>query len=148
MNRRRIGMCLGLCLLTAISAEARNIVHLFPISEALESKDLPEKPSGSVKFFFTKEKSPKVAKTIRTETIDQKVSLRGNSNEKACNLAFMSVLMSFDKRAKEMGANAVVNIVSNYKRREMSSATHFECHEGSGYMAVALRGDFVTIDEL
>jgi uncharacterized protein YbjQ (UPF0145 family) len=146
-----MGICLRLLLSLAAlcfavwPVDARNIVHLFPITAALESKDLPEKPSGSIQFFFTKEKSPKAGKTIRSETIDRKARLRGNSNENACHEAFASVLMAFEKRAQEMGANAVVNVVSNYKRREMSSATHFECHEGSGYMAVALRGDFVTL---
>jgi hypothetical protein len=132
-------------IISAVSiADARNIKHSFPIADAFESKDLPEKPAGAVKFFFTKEKSPRATKVIQNQTITRKINLRGNSNEKACNLAFMSVLKDFEKRAKEMSANAVVNIVSAYKRAEMSSATHFECHEGSGYMAVALRGDFAT----
>jgi hypothetical protein len=128
------------------TVESRNIKHLFTITDALESNDMPEKPDGSVKFFFGKEKSPKVVKTIRNEIITRKETLRGNTDVRACNLAFMSVLKTFEKRAKELNANAVVNIASKYgKSPELSSPTHFECHEGSGYVAVALRGDFVTL---
>ncbi|WP_374041196.1 hypothetical protein [Massilia sp. MS-15] len=46
-------------------------------------------------------------------------------------------------RAKELGADAVVNIVSNYKNVEMSSETEFECHDGAMMTGVALKGDFV-----
>ena len=140
---------LGVICLVVGTVEGRNIKHLFLIAEALESKDMPEKPDGSIKFFFGNEKSPKPVKTIRSETITRKNSLRGNSDVMACNLAFMATLKFFEKRAKELGANAVVNIASKYGRSpEMSSPTHFECHEGSGYMAVALRGDFVTLSDL
>jgi hypothetical protein len=133
-------------LLSVWPAEARNIKQIFTIADALVSQDIPEKLDGSVKFFFGTEKTPKPIKTIRNDTITRKETLRGSSNVKACNLAFIAALKVFEKRAKELGANAVVNIASHYKRsNELASSTHFECHEGSGYMAVALRGDFVTL---
>jgi hypothetical protein len=145
----RLMSSLSVLLFIVGTVESRNIKHLFLIADALQSNDVPEKLDGSVKFFFGKEKSPKVDKTIRNEIITRKETLRGNSDVRACNLAFMSVLIAFEKRAKEVGANAVVNIASKYaKSPEMSSPTHFECHEGSGYMAVALRGDFATLSEL
>ena len=40
--------------------------------------------------------------------------------------------------------NAVVNIISYYKKVEMSSATEFECHAGSG-AHVYLKGDLAKI---
>jgi uncharacterized protein YbjQ (UPF0145 family) len=49
------------------------------------------------------------------------------------------------KAAKQLGANAIVDTGSYYKKIEMSSPTQFECHEGTFTVAVALRGDFVTI---
>jgi len=48
------------------------------------------------------------------------------------------------KRAKKLSANAVVNIISYYKKVEMSSATEFECHAGSG-THVFLNGDLAKI---
>src|ERR1043165_1127604 len=140
------GALAAFCL-SAVSADARNITHMMQISNAMESSDVPEKPSGSIKFVFGTDKAPKV-KTITNQRLVRKVSLRASNNVTACNQAFMSILAAFEQKAKEMGANAVVNIVSSYGRQQMASATHFECHEGSGYMAVALRGDFVTITDL
>lgn len=40
--------------------------------------------------------------------------------------------------------NAVVNIISYYKKVEMPSATEFECHAGSG-AHVFLKGDLAKI---
>jgi uncharacterized protein YbjQ (UPF0145 family) len=54
-------------------------------------------------------------------------------------------MIALDKRAKQLGANAVVNIVSYYQKVEMSSPTEFECHAGAVIAGVALKGDFVTI---
>jgi uncharacterized protein YbjQ (UPF0145 family) len=56
-------------------------------------------------------------------------------------------MVALEKRAKQLGANAVVNIVSYYKRIEMSSTTEFECHAGSVIAGVALKGDFVKLEE-
>ena len=133
--------------LYAVAAHARNVTHMMLISNAMGSFDVPEKPSDAVKFIFGTDKPPKV-KTITNQRLIRKVSLRASSNVTACNQAFMSILAAFEQKAKEMGANAVVNIASSYGRQQMASATHFECHEGSGYMAVALRGDFVTLSDL
>ena len=136
----------ALCL-CAVAADARDIKTLMLISNAMESLDVPPRPSGSVKFLFGTDQTPKGFKTITNQTLLKKVSLRQTSNVNACNQAFMSILSDFEQKAKAMGANAIVNVVSYYKRQQMSSATHFECHEGSGYMAVALKADFVIIPD-
>ena len=56
-------------------------------------------------------------------------------------------MIQLEKRAKQLGANAVVNIVSYYKKDVMSSATEFECHAGAVIAGVALKGDFVKVAE-
>ena len=69
---------------------------------------------------------------------------RRTDDEKARNAALLAALVDFQKRAKQAGANAVVNIVSYYKNVEMSSPTEFECHAGAAAHAI-LRGDLVKI---
>jgi uncharacterized protein YbjQ (UPF0145 family) len=56
-------------------------------------------------------------------------------------------MLQLEKRAKDLGANAVVNIVSYYQKNVMSSPTEFECHAGAVIAGVALRGEFVKIAE-
>lgn len=148
MNKNMFSLLAGgILLATAWPANGRDIKRHLPIAAAIEAKDLQPKLDGSIKFFFGKETTREGLKILRSDATLSKVTLRGKSNETACNAAFISALVELLKRAKQVGANAVVNIVSYYKKVEMSSTTEYECHEGSGYMAVALRGDFVKITD-
>jgi uncharacterized protein YbjQ (UPF0145 family) len=56
-------------------------------------------------------------------------------------------MRQLEKRARELGANAVVNIASNYKNVEFSSDSEFECHAGAIMAGVALKGEFVRVAE-
>jgi hypothetical protein len=40
-------------------------------------------------------------------------------------------MLSLQKRAKELGANAVIHIVNNYGNNANPNATDFECHVGN-----------------
>jgi len=140
-------ICLAVLLALAWPVYARDDKLLLPITAALETKDAEAKLDGSVKFFFGQQKSPAVVKKFGNYVSNLKTNAVGKSDEKACNWVFLSTLLSFEKRARELGANAVVNIVSYYQKNEMSSATEFECHAGTFVAGVALKGDFVTIAE-
>ena len=121
--------------------------YLLPIATALEAKDAKEKLDGSVKFFFGNQESPKILNKFGTDVTNQKTNSLGKSDEKACNWVFLSAMIQLEKRAKKLGANAIVNIVSYYQKNVMSSPKEFECHAGAVIAGVALRGEFVTIAE-
>lgn len=103
-----------------------------------------QKPDGSVKFFFGKESTPRIASSLGSVKPHGKARTRRSDDIEACNVAFLAALMDFEQRAKKAGANAVVNIVSYYKNVEMASATKFECHAGAAAHAI-LRGDLVKL---
>ena len=138
---------LGLSLIGLRSAQARDTKHLLPIAAALESKDAKQKLDGSVKFYFGPNQTPAVLKKFGSDVSNRKTNAFGKSDEEACNWAFLSAMIALEQRAKELGANAVVNIVSYYKKVEMSSATEFECHAGALIAGVALKGEFVQVAE-
>ena len=144
-------ICSTVLLLVALSvswpALARDDKYLLPIEAALAVKDAKDKLDGSVKFFFGNQGTPKILTKLGTDVTNQKTNAVGKSDEKACNWVFLSAMIQLDKRAKQLGANAVVNIVSYYKKDVMSSPTEFECHAGAVIAGVALRGDFVKIAE-
>jgi uncharacterized protein YbjQ (UPF0145 family) len=143
-----VSMAVLLAVLAAIApAYARDTKHILPITTALATKDAEEKLDGSVKFFFGNQEHPNIMTKLGTDVSNRKTNAFGKSDEKACNWAFLSAMVALEKRAKQLGANAVVNIVSYYKRIEMSSTTEFECHAGAVIAGVALKGDFVKIAE-
>ena len=144
--KKLIGSTLGLVLFFAIAwpAHARDDKYLLPINAALQSTDAREKPDGSVKFFFGKQPTPQIVTKLGSHSPHGKANTRRTDDEKACNAAFLAALVDFQKRAKKVGANAVVNIVSYYKKVEMSSTTEFECHAGAAAHAI-FQGDLVKI---
>jgi uncharacterized protein YbjQ (UPF0145 family) len=136
---------LTLCLAIALPAHARDTRHLLPIAVAMEVKDAQDKLDGSVKFYFGDQPSPQVLTNLGSDVSNRKTNAFGKSDEKACNWAFLSAMVALEKRAQQLDANAVINIVSYYNKKVMSSATEFECHAGAIIAGVALKGEFVKI---
>jgi uncharacterized protein YbjQ (UPF0145 family) len=131
--------------IAAWPVHARDTKHLLPISAAMQVRDSQERLDGSVKFYFGNQKSPKVLARLGSDASNRKTNAFGKSDETACNWAFLSALVALEKRAQALGANAVINIVSYYKKNTMSSSSEFECHAGAIMAGVALKGDFVKI---
>jgi len=128
-------------------AQARDTKYLLPIAAALEVQDAKNRLDGSVKFYFGNQETPKVLAKLSTDVTNLNTNAVGKSDEKACNWVFLSAMIQLEKRAKQLGANAVINIVSYYRKEVMSSPTEFECHAGAMIAGVALRGEFVKIAE-
>jgi uncharacterized protein YbjQ (UPF0145 family) len=137
----------GFMLGQVAPAGARDTKYLLPISAALEIQDPKTKLDGSVKFFFGKQETPKIIAKLGSDVTNLKTNAVGKSDETACNWVFYSAMLQLERRAKQLGANAVVNIVSYYQKNVMSSATEFECHAGAVIAGVALKGEFVKIPE-
>jgi len=57
----------------------------------------------------------------------------------------ISALKELAERAKTEGGDAVVDIVSYYKKNVFSSATEYECHAGNIVAGVALKGRVVKL---
>lgn len=89
--------------------------------------------------------TPQILAPLGSDVSNRKTNAFGKSDDKACNWAFLSAMVALEKRAQQMGANAVINIVSYYNRKVMASATEFECHAGAIIAGVVLKGDFVKI---
>jgi len=98
-------------------------------------------------ILFRQAAAPKIVSNFRSDVTNLKTNAVNKSDEKACEWVFLSALVALEKRAKQLGANAVVNIVSYYKKVPMSSETEYECHAGNVLAGVALKGDFVKVAE-
>ncbi|MFZ6751405.1 excinuclease ATPase subunit [Undibacterium sp. Ren11W] len=143
--KKTVLILLVLSLIAVSNAQASDNKFMMPIAAAMAANDAPTRLGDTVKFYFGNQPTPKVIKKLGSDTTSQKTNAFAKSNEKACNWVFLSDMLSLQRRAKELGANAVVNIVSNYDHVENSSETEFECHVGAIMAGVAFKADFVTI---
>lgn len=130
-----------------VSAHARDTQHLLPIADAMQIKDKDGVLDGSVKFYFAGQKHPVVLQKLTTDISNQKTNAFGKSDEEACKWVFLSTLVQFQKKAQQLGGNAVVNLVSYYKKNELADSEKFECHAGAVMAGVALKGDIVKIGD-
>lgn len=76
---------------------------------------------------------------------NRKTNAFGKSDEKACDWAAQSALISLQEAARKAGANAVINIISYYKKVENADPVNYECHAGAVIAGVALRGDLAVV---
>ncbi|HEV2613436.1 MAG TPA: excinuclease ATPase subunit [Gammaproteobacteria bacterium] len=118
-------------------AYARNTEYMQPIPQDVNS--------GPVKFYFGNQQHPRVVQNFGQYTTNPKSRSIGKSDARACNRAFQSALLSFQKRAQSLGANAVINIVNYYKKNPNSNNSAYECHAGTWAAGVALKGDVVKL---
>jgi len=132
-----------LAAMFSVSAHASNEKMMFPIAGGLSESEAQSKLDPSMKFYFGDQATPKVISKLGSDRTSQKTNAFAKSSDKVCNHAFLSALLSLQKRAQELGASAVINIKSNYDNVEFSSQTDFECHVGGLMAGVALKGDFV-----
>lgn len=122
-------------------SQARNDVGDYPIADT----NFESVTTGGVSFYFGDQKHGKIIKTHGKYPTNKKTNAFNKSDSQACNWAFLSALKSLNTRAKKEGGNAVVDIRSNYKGDNTSSATTFKCGAGTFVAGVALIGTVVTL---
>lgn len=128
-------------------AQARDSVVQVKLSDVLEMPDAKGKLDGDVKFYLAGAKTPKVLKELGSDTTNQKTNGVGKSDEFGCKWAILSGLIALEKKAKQNGANAVVDIVSYYKKNEVKNAETIECHAGNIIIGAALKGTYAKVAE-
>ena len=137
------------CLIAATMAApalARNTELKLNLSDVLESAEAKAHLDGSVKFYFGENTIPAHAEKKGEEVIG-KIAKGASRNDDltACRNAAVDALAALQDRAKQVGANAVVNIVSYYKNNTFASATQYECHAGGTGGHLTFKGTLVVL---
>ncbi len=108
--------------------QARDTVLHLPMDAVFELPQAKAQLDGSVRFFLAGAKAPTVQKRLGTGVTNRKTNGVGHGDEEACKWAALSALIALQKSAKAQGGNAVVDIVSYYKKAEYRDAGNYECH--------------------
>jgi uncharacterized protein YbjQ (UPF0145 family) len=129
----------------AAGALARDDIKEFSIADALATEKAKEILGSDIKFYFGAQSHGAVAKKFGEFGTNKKTNGVGKSDRQACEWAFLSAMKSLRERAQREGANAVVNIRSNYRSNTTSSPDTFKCGAGNIMVGVALLGDVVQL---
>ena len=139
-----IGAALVLCALPGTS-QARDTTHYLPFEQVVAEATASGKLDGSVKFYLAGT-TPKGAEVIRRDvTTSKKTNAFNKTDEAACSWALQSALIGMQKAAKAAGANAVVDVASNYQHVEYKDSQKYECHAGALMAGVALKGNLAKV---
>ena len=127
------------------AAQARDTVLHIPLADVLAMPEAQEKLDATVNFFLAVAPTPKIEKRLGSDVSNPKTNGFGKTDEFGCKWAALSALIAFQNSAKRVGANAVVDVVSYYKRNETRSDTTIECHAGAMIIGVALKGTYAKV---
>lgn len=127
----------------ATSAMARDDIRDYSVADALSTEQAKNILGTNVKFYFGSQPHGAVAKKFGEFGTNKKTNGVGKSDKEACEWAFLSAMKALRERAEREGANAVVNIRSNYRGTTTTSPDTFKCGSGAIMSGVALLGDVV-----
>ena len=135
-----------LALALASSAVARDDRLMFPVSEGMEKgKTTKERIDPEIRVYFGKQKSPAVERRLGEFTANRKTNATNKTDKEACEISFVSAVVSLQQRARKEGGNAVMNIASVYRNENRESNSEYLCGAGTFVAGVALRGTVVKL---
>ncbi|HEV2676096.1 MAG TPA: hypothetical protein VGV37_16350 [Aliidongia sp.] len=145
MRRISAGFLMVSTLLLTHHALARDTEYHPKIDEVMKNGDFYLRVGPGVAFFFATQNPPAIDQTYGEFVTNRKTDSFGRSDEDACRWAMLSALRELRDRANQLGGDAVVNIVSYYKKKVVASETDYECHAGEFVAGVALKGTVVKL---
>ena len=145
MRRLTLALATIATLAIAPTADARDTRQQFDIATAIAAGKADGTLDGSVQFHFKGARAPAVASRLGPARTNKKTNAFGKSDATACQWVFLGALKALQEAAKERGANAVVDIESNYKNQVFTSATQYQCGAGGLMAGVALKGVYAKV---
>lgn len=136
----------GICGAIAAPAEARDTSYHLKIEDAKKDSRFAESVPGNVAFYFASQQAPHAGKDLGEFVTNKKTNSFGRPDEEACRWAMISAMKELGERAVAEGGDAVINIVSYYKKKPFTSDTEYECHAGAFVAGVALKGTVVKLN--
>ncbi|MFG6489671.1 excinuclease ATPase subunit [Roseateles sp. BYS78W] len=148
--KSRFAALAAVALMSSLSsgpAAARDTVLHIPLADVLAMPEAKAKLDPAFKFYLAGQATPNVSRRFSSDVSNPKTNGFGKDDNFGCKWAALSALISLQESAKRQGGNAVVDIVSYYKKVEYSNPTDFECHAGAFIIGVALKGTAAKVDE-
>jgi hypothetical protein len=135
----------GLLFGSVSSVSARDDKLTFSINGALDKAEAKQKLDAGVKLFFGAKWHPAAVEDKGVFKTNKKTRAFGRSDQDASDWAFLSALLQLQERARQVGANAVVEIESVYHNQPFVSEKEYQCGAGGMMSGVALNGRMVKI---
>ena len=145
MKAKTLGLFLLLLVAAPGVAFAADKIEYFTFQNAVDAATKSGKLDGSVKFYLAGNAPGGQANVVLSDVeITRKTNAFGKKDPVTCDWALQSALISLQDDAKQAGANAVIDIVSNYGH-EFRDGQRYECHVGFLMSGVMLKAKFAKV---
>ncbi len=134
-----------LAIVLVPAAQARDSRLHLDFAAAIAAGQADGTLDGSVRFYLRGASTPAVATRHGPANTNTKTTALNKSDEEACQWVLLGALVALQDAAKARGANAVIDIVSNYRKQEFASTTQYECAAGALMAGVPLTGVYATV---
>lgn len=146
MNRFRFAAAIAAMLLTTLT-HAKDERSMLSLADAMNTDEMKKARDPGVRIFFGKQAHPKVEKSFGETGMKRSTTVNVQEPVLACQHAFARAMQDFQERARAAGANAAINVRSNFKNVEIASETEFMCGVGTWAAGVAFKGELVKLAE-
>ena len=86
-----------------------------------------------------------IVKTFTEYKTNKKTNGFGKTDIESCEWVMLGALKALQAKANSIGANAIIDIKSNYKNIEYVSSTDYQCATGFLMSGVALKAKLVSL---
>lgn len=135
----------AMALVAATAVHARNEAVMLPLADVVKLGLEQGKLDGSVSFHLSGASTPAISEKLGDDVSNKKTNGVGKDDATACNWAALSALMAFEAKAKQKGANAVVDLHSFNKKQSTRDPVNFECRAGNVMAGVAFKGTYARV---
>ncbi|SOE36645.1 excinuclease ATPase subunit [Delftia acidovorans] len=135
----------AMALTAATLAHARNEAVMLPLADVVKLGLEQGKLDGSVSFHLSGASTPAISEKLGDDVSNKKTNGVGKDDATACNWAALSALIAFEAKAKQKGANAVVDLHSFNKKQSTRDPVNFECRAGNVMAGVTFKGTYARV---
>ena len=115
------------------------------VEEAVTTEIGQEKLLG-IPFYMSGQEHPPVEKDFSIYKANKR-SAKGIGSIKKCQVAFISAIISLQNRAKNMGGDGLIDVISITGRNNLESSDKFRCLSGAHMVNVELVGRVVKFSK-
>lgn len=137
----------GVIGLSASKTQADDTGYVLPYRDVLAMPQAQTRLDPAVRLFFGQQQFPQPTSWRHDYFVDRSGNAVFSSAESACRNVALDNLVTLQERARAVGANAVVNIVSDYSRTPHQDNDSYQCHVGSLTANVSFKGTMATLPE-
>jgi hypothetical protein len=144
MKAKTLALSVMLFAAPGLALAADKVVH-YPFVNGVNAATESGKLDGTVKFYLAGNQ-PSGQVTIVNDDIEitRRTNAFWKADQKTCDWVLQSVLIALQDEAKKAGANAVVDIVSDFGN-VYSDPQNYECHVGFLMSGVVLKAKLAKV---